>query len=287
MKKTLRLTFPQWQGGMDPDYVFGAELLAAIAPPSMSAENAVIKVNEDFYSQHLKHDEVDCGAMLLEQAKETEKTLAERQPDKVIVFGGDCSVTQIPFDYLKGRYGDEIGLLWLDAHPDCSTTKESAHLHEMVMGNLIGLSPDSELTGVRHPYSKEKVLFAGLIEEELRPMDMACVTNKLRIVTPEVLKESDHEVISWIKETKIRYLAVHWDLDVLSPLDFRSIYPAEPYTDPCNFPAAVGKMKLEEIVRLLGEASKYTEIVGLSITEHLPWDALNLRKALGKISIFE
>lgn len=125
MKKTLRLTFPQWQGGMNPDYVFGSELLAAIAPPSISAENAVIKVNKDFGSQYLKHDGIDCGAVLLEQAKEAEKILEERQPDKVIVFGGDCSVRQVPFDYLKGKYGEEIGLLWLDAHPDCSTTNAS------------------------------------------------------------------------------------------------------------------------------------------------------------------
>lgn len=287
MKKTLRLTFPQWQGGMNPDYVLGSELLAVIAPPSTSAENVVIKVNKDFYSQHLRQDGIDCGTMLLKQAKEAEKVLEERQPDRVIVFGGDCSVTQIPFDYLKGRYGEEIGLLWLDAHPDCSTTKESAHLHEMVMGNLLGLSPDSEITAVRHPYNREKVLFAGLIEEELRPMDMACITNKLPMVAPEALKESSHEVISWIRETKIKYLAVHWDLDVLSPFDFRSIYPAEPYTDPRNFPAAVGRMKLKEIIRLLRDISEHTEIVGLSITEHLPWDALNLRKALGDLSIFE
>lgn len=32
-KKTLRMIFPQWQGGINPNYVFGSELLAYIAAP--------------------------------------------------------------------------------------------------------------------------------------------------------------------------------------------------------------------------------------------------------------
>ena len=30
--KTLRLIFPQWQGGNNPPYYFGAKLLAWLAP---------------------------------------------------------------------------------------------------------------------------------------------------------------------------------------------------------------------------------------------------------------
>lgn len=287
MKKTLRLTYPQWQGGMNPNYVFGAELLERIAPPSVTAEHAAVTVSRKLGLRSCQLDGIDYGASLLEQAKQAEQILQEKQPDKVIVFGGDCAVTQVPFDYLSGKYGSKIGLLWLDAHPDCSTVKESSHLHEMVMGNLIGLSPFSEITAVRHPYEVNRVLLAGVIEEALRPMDMACKEKKIHILSPEILKENSDNILTWILETGIEYVAVHWDLDVLHPSDFRSIYPAEPYTDPQEFPAAVGRMKLSEIVRILNDISKKAEIVGLSITEHLPWDALNLRKSLEMISIFE
>ena len=37
-QKTLRLTYPQWQGGVNPNYVFGADLIAAIAPSSTTDE---------------------------------------------------------------------------------------------------------------------------------------------------------------------------------------------------------------------------------------------------------
>lgn len=39
---------PQWQGGANPDYVFGAEVLAFIAPPSKTDATIKIAVNEDF-----------------------------------------------------------------------------------------------------------------------------------------------------------------------------------------------------------------------------------------------
>ena len=74
---------------------------------------------------------------------------------------------------------------------------------------------------------------------------------------------------------------------MLSPVDFRSIYPAEPYTDPDAFPAAVGRMKLREVGRLLADASSATELVGLSITEYLPWDALRMRETLAGIPLFQ
>lgn len=66
-----------------------------------------------------------------------------------------------------------------------------------------------------------------------------------------------------------------------------SIYPGEPYSDVNAFPAAVGRMTLKEVGRVLGDVGEAAERVGLSITEHLPWDAFNLRKTLDSLSIFK
>lgn len=218
--------------------------------------------------------------------RETRDILQDKAPDKVIVFGGDCSVTQIPFDYLKGKYKEEIGIIWLDAHPDISGPAVSSHLHEMPLANLLGQNRESEITRTENIYKPEKILLAGLIEDRLREMDMMCKKLDIRIASPEALEESSQAVLEWINETGVKYVAVHWDLDVLSPEDFRCIYPAEPYTDANEFPAAVGRMTLKGISRLLKDVSGEAEIVGLSITEHLPWDAINLRAALSSISIF-
>lgn len=287
MSKTIRIKYPQWQGGINPNYVFGAELLSVIAPQNPNDETVEITVDRDLHNIKSNSHGIDCEKSLLKQKKYTENILLEKQPDKVIVFGGDCSVTQVPFDYLKGKYGEEIGILWLDAHPDISTINHTSHLHEMVLGNLIGLSQDIEVANVNNPYKTNKVLLAGLIEEDLRKMDLACKELNICIATPETLRQDKKFLSKWMKENEIKYLAVHWDLDVLSPIDFRSIYPAEPHTNFSEFGAAIGKMTLKEIGTLLNSISNESDIVGLSITEHLPWDAFNLRKALESISIFQ
>lgn len=284
---TLRLMIPEWHGGLNPNYVLGSELLACIAPKNEMDETICIKVNTDFQRIQEQENGIDGGAELLSQMSETERILSEKNPDKVIIFGGDCSVTQVPFDYLNGKYNGELGVIWLDAHPDISGVNDSSHLHEMVLGNLLGMNQTSELTRAKHPLKKSHVIMAGLIEEQLREMDRACRELNLKIVSPDSLKEDSAKVLEWVRENKISHVAVHWDLDVLSPSDFRSIYPAEPYTEVSDFPAAVGSMTLEEVGRLLKDVSNVAEIAGFSLTEHLPWDAIRLRKTLSDVDIFD
>lgn len=286
-KSVLRMIIPQWQGGVNPNYVFGSELLACIAPEAPNGETVRIQVYTDFEKKLDQMDGIDGGDILLKQMRETWDVLKEKSPDKVIVFGGDCSVTQVPFDYLRGKYKEEIGIIWLDAHPDISGPSSSSHLHEMPLANLLGQNSGSEITRTENRYEADKIFLAGLIEEHLRDMDMACKDLNIRIAPPEELEENSSTVLNWIHETGVKYVAVHWDLDVLSPEDFRCIYPAEPYTDVDEFPAAVGRMTLKGISRLLSDVAEHVEIVGLSVTEHLPWDAMNLRAALGSISIFK
>lgn len=286
MHSVLRLVIPEWRGGVNPDYVLGSELLSCIAPPDGESETVRIQVDTDFRKALGQMDGIDGGGFLLRQMQETARVLEEKQPDQVIVFGGDCSVTQAPFAYLRRKYGEELGILWLDAHPDVAGPRDSSHLHEMVLANLLGQNPGSALTRVEPPVAPARAALAGLIEERLRHMDRACKELGLPIFAPEMLRETSRPLLDWLRAAGVKRLAVHWDLDVLSPEDFRSIYPAEPYTDPADFPAAVGRMTLDTVGRVLRDVGGEAEIVGLSITEHLPWDGLRLRRMLAGLPIF-
>lgn len=284
-KTTLRIKYPEWHGGVNPDYVLGSNLLSLIAPPNPNDEEVEIKVETNF-SKTDKFEGIDCGEALLNELNQAYNILKEKSPTHIIVFGGDCSVSQAPFDYLKGKYGENLGIIWFDAHPDVSALNQSSHLHESVLANLMGKNPNSKVTKVNNPINHKNVLMAGLIEEKLRPMDSMCKELNLEIVSPEELSKSSDKILKWIENNNIKYLAVHWDLDVLSPEDFRSIYPGEPHTKISDFPWAIGRMKLCEVSKVLNDVSKKAEIVGLTIAEHMAWDALNLRKTLSNISIF-
>ncbi len=283
-KKTLRLLLPQWQGGNNPNYAFGAELLAYIAPNSNTSETIEMSVDKDFEKKLKVENGVVGEQVLFKQMEETAKILEEQQPDRVIIFGGDCSMDQVPFDYLNGKYSGKLGVLWLDAHPDVSTPNDMPRVHAMVLGNLLGNGAPQFAAKVKNPVSLSHVMYAGLIEKDLRDEDKPVKELNLRLAGPDELKENSQPIIDWIEENQIEYLAVHFDLDVLTPKDFRSILPAEPYLE--DFDAAIGEMTLAQVVRVLKDVSTKAEIVGLGIAEHMPWDAINLRKSLSEISIF-
>lgn len=286
MTKTLRLIFPQWQGGNNPNYVFGSLLLGHIVPPGDKAETIQIMIDEDTSQELSIENGVIGGDGLLKQMSEATKVLVEKAPDKVITLGGDCSISQAPFDYLHGKYPDSLGILWLDAHSDMSTINDSQKGHMHVLGNLLGQGAPQFAEKVCHPFKVEQVMLAGLKYEELRPCDHQVNDLKMNYLTPDKLVDDSRLIIDWITQNQFKHLAIHFDLDVLSPQDYRSINPGKPYLEIEKFPAPVGAMTLEQITRIMKDVSEQTEIVGFSIGENLPWDAINLRKALESVEIF-
>lgn len=285
MTKTIRLLFPQWQGGNNTDYYFGAKLLAHILPDNEAIP--LIEVPVFTQTEELTVENgIEGEGQLLQQFEAAKTLLAETDPDCIITLGGDCSVSQAPFDYLNNRYGGAVGILWLDAHPDVATQAGSSRAHEMVLANLLGVGSGGLADIVTTPFKNQNIFFAGLIPESLRPIDQLVNTLDLDYASPQTLREDPTRIEKWIKENKLKQVVVHFDLDVLSPEDFRSIYPAEPYTQARDFPAAVGELTLKEVAAILTMVSTHSELVGLSITEHLPWDALRLRNALASLPLF-
>lgn len=44
--------------------------------------------------------------------------ITEANPTKILTLSRECSVSVVPFSYLAGKYGEDLALLWLDAHPE-------------------------------------------------------------------------------------------------------------------------------------------------------------------------
>ncbi len=48
---------------------------------------------------------------------------------------------------------------------------------------------------------------------------------------------------------------------------------------------AEGRLSIEDALNLIKTASAETNVVGLGITEHIPWDMINLNHMLNEIPI--
>ncbi|MGG5318175.1 arginase family protein [Enterococcus sp. AZ072] len=282
MSKTIRLKIPQWQGGNNPTYSLGSELLSWLAPKNENQKEITVPIPS--YDKPLEQENGVTGqSIVLENVRSTAEIINQEQPDKIITLGGDCLVSQAPFDYLHGQYGDRLGIIWIDAHPDISTPDVFVNEHAMVLGNLLGQGDPVLAQQVQHPFTAQSVLYVGLQEPTA---DEKILLEELSL---EYKVQTDHrispeEIQEWLKCQQFDKVVVHFDLDVLDPNEFRSLYFSEP--GRASFPSEAGKMTLTEVKDTMAAIAEQSEIVGLTIAELLPWDVQNLQKLFQDFSIF-
>ena len=290
-KTTLRLYYPVWQGGMSPLIFESAPFIKMLLPQGTNCETVEVPISKEISKEPESKNGINEPTILLKQIQAAEAILDIKKPEKIITLGGDCSSSQVPFDYLHGKYGESVGIIWMDAHPDISNPKQLHNEHTMVLGNLLGDGAEEFAKIVKNKFSYNKVMYAGLVYEGAFDYEKEYITkNKIRFAIPEDLKENSNKIISWIKEEGIKYLCIHWDLDVLSPNDFRSIFSAEPIkegekSEYADFGYAIGKMRFTEAVRMICDVSKVAKLVGLTIAEYKPWDIYYIKNELKKIDI--
>ena len=275
-EKTMRLLFPQWQGGNNPPYYLGAQLLAWLAPNSTGDIDVVPAEPPTEANQPQNENGIMARSAILEQSRAARRIIDGRKPDKIVVFGGDCSSDLAPFAYLNERYGGELSVLWLDAHPDVSSPGQQRNANTMVLGNLLGYGDAEFVKEVKAPLRPEKVMFAGL--QKTSPVDTDFIESMgIRRAAPEELAENSALITQWLVDTNAKYLAIHVDLDVLDPKLIRSV--VFPKMMP---PDGIFKkgMTIQQLQRLIADVSILSDVVGMGIVEFIPWEAMAIQSLL-------
>lgn len=282
--KTLRLLFPQWQGGNNPPYHFGAQLLAWLAPQADGPVEEVPVTCPDSTELALENG-IRGRTVLLEQLRAARSIIDRHQPDRLVVLGGDCLVDLAPFAYLNERYHGDLAVLWVDAHPDIMTPADFEHAHAMVLGNLLGEGDPEFVEAVSRPLRPSHVMYAGV--HGTSPVETAMIERLgLRVVGPAQLATDSTPVLEWFRSTGARHLAIHLDLDVLDPQLMRSVLFAKPDVPAGTFEGvAQGQMQIAQVLRLFTDVAAVADVVGIGIAEHLPWDALALRDLLSQLPL--
>lgn len=284
--KTLRLVFPQWQGGNNPPYHLGSLLLSFLSPESTGPVETV-QVDEPTMEPQPKVDGIAAKPQIVRQLNEAAIIIKKHDPDSIVVFGGDCLVSLAPFSHLLHKYGDKLGVLWIDSHPDVQTAQQYQNAHAHVLGALIGTGDRDLVAHVTTRLNPSKIMIAG-IHDPLAYEAEYLARHNIATLCPEQVKNDRKEVMAWIARENIEYLAIHIDLDVLDPTLFRSVLFAQPGRGEHDFgDVAEGKLTIENVLNLIALATSKTEPVGLTIAEHLPWDMLNLKNMLSALPLIK
>lgn len=289
MSKTIRLIYPQWQGGIishwipelskedsSRGYYLGAQLLNILAPKNDSHETFEVPISTDISERKIKNGIMDYD-FIINQNKAALDILEKNNPDKIIVFGGECSVSVIPFTYLAKKYNNDTALIWIDAHPDITLPNEAyAGYHAMAVAACMGKIDEKIISNLPAKIDASKILMVGMRDWEREEIKLRQKEYGIKYLKPEETAKNSDLIIKWLKECKASKVSIHLDLDVL---------------DPKEIIAAVGVvengMKINEVIRVINDIAKEKEIVGLTIAEHMPRVEIMMKNILNSLPLLK
>lgn len=240
---TTVLCVPQWQGSSSaraPRLVEGARRSAELC-----AADAVVTVPV-LDSAGEKRAGVKALDVLVANLRLTRAALAGID-DLVLTVGGDCGVDLAPIAAARAEYGEELTVLWIDAHPDLYTpaTLPSGSFHGMVVSTLLGEGPADLVPAA--PLTPDQVILVGVRTGD--PAEFAYIERA-------GIRHHGVADLDRVLDGLTGPVYVHVDLDVLEPTEFGSTcYPV-----PDGIPAR----------RLVDLVSNVDNVVGAAITEHAP-----------------
>ncbi|MBD8347260.1 arginase family protein [Dysgonomonas sp. HGC4] len=282
---TLRLIYPQWQGGivahwmpdLAPDdssrgYYLGAQLLNFLAPVSDQPTEEV-PVSLDINDREIENG-ISSYRVILKQTQAALKIVEKNNPDRIVTLGGDCAVSVVPFSYLAAKYADDIAIIWIDAHPDVTLPYDDYKgYHAMALTACLGMGDENILNALPGKVDASKALIVGL-----RSWDegMQERQNKLGIkgLSPSDVAENSTLIMDWLKDRNVSKVVIHFDMDVL---------------DPAEIIAAVGPdpngMRIDEVVRVINDIASEYDVVGLTIAEPMPRVAIKIKNMLNRLPL--
>lgn len=285
--KTIRLVYPQWQGAniakwipeipaedVSRGYFLGSMLLNYLAPKS-DCETFTVPVSTDI-SERIEADGVLDRDILALQTKAALDTLRIADPDKVVTLGGECSVSVPVFSYLASKYGDDVAIVWIDAHPDITLPGDDYNgYHAMALSAIMGHGDRHIISQLPESVSSDRICLAGLRDCEYPYIEKRIEEFGLTHFAPDELSHSSRPVTEWLRGLSVSKVMVHFDMDVLNPADMLAAVADGPE----------GGLSLHDAVRLINDISKEKELVALTVAEPMPRIAIRLKRMLSELPL--
>ena len=287
---TLRLEWPQWQGGepqgvehytsgLDRDesrmaYGIGGQLTAFLAPPH-AGPTARVQV-PDYTVDLPREDGIVGKTEVLRQHDEALDLIRRADADRVVTIGGTCAVSLTPFSYLASRYPDDLAVIWLDSHADSNLPGgPNCGFNTMVVTHLSGHGDADVLDHLPATVAPERILLAGVHGWD----DQDSHTHEswgLSLVPPATADIFHRDVRKWLRDSGARHVAIHFDLDVINSDEHAFGMAWE--RDGISKATALG---------LIAMVAEEFDLVGLTVAEFVPREAVALRSMLQNLPLLK
>ncbi|WP_323099412.1 arginase family protein [Intrasporangium sp. YIM S08009] len=287
----LRLLWPQWQGaGSDsvrrlaPEFPFdvarrgyavGTAVLQAVLPAHVGPTVEVPVHPGDTGLEEV--DGIEAKAVLLEQLRAALALLREHDPARVTTLGGECSVSLAPFSHLLGRYGQDLAILWVDSHPDMGTGRTAySGFHAMVISELTGHGDAEVQSLLPATTDASRVALVGMHDWTDATLPPVAAEWGLSVFAPDALRTSSEGLLRWLAGTGATKVAIHFDVDTIDADEVQ-----------LGLGADRGGLTLAQARRVVADVSTAYEVVGLTIAEFVPRQAMHLQHLLAGFPLLD
>ena len=284
---TLRLIYPQWQGGIVdrwmPDipaedasrgYYLGARLLNLLAPES-SQKTVEVPISQDINDREVEKG-ISARQIILKQTKAALEKVRENNPDRIVTLGGECSVSVVPFTYLAGKYSDDVAVVWIDAHPDVNLPyDEYKGYHAMALTACLGMGDEEIIGTLPGKFDTSKALIVGVRSWD-KGMQERQKELGIKGLSPGEVADNSLAIMEWLKASGVSKVAVHFDLDVLDPAEIIAGVGVEP-----------NGMKIKEVVRVINDIAAEYDLVGLTVAEPMPRIAIKIKNMMNQLPLLK
>jgi arginase len=286
--KSLRVVFPQWQAcGVDyaaeftgdlqresvrHGYEVGPTILNAIFPGEADETVVVPVVGYDTGVDR----GIESRSAVLENLRAATARIAEQDPDRITTFGGDCSVAVPSVAHLAAKYDDDLAIIWLDSHPDCSTPGGNYQgYHDMALAHLTGHGDEEFLKELPQTISPERVLLAGTHswnDDEYENVQEWGI----KLLSPDELRSSLEAVVEWLKATGCSKFVLHVDFDSIDSAEYHLGMGAES--------GGLTKNQVQAIISAVS-TQQDIELVGFNLAEFIPRQVLAIQEVIKDVPL--
>jgi arginase len=279
----LRLLWPQWQGAgtssvaaLAPEfplyvarrgYTVGTAVLEAVLPPHDGPTvSAPVAMSDEGLEER---DGVEAKAVILEQLARALELIRRHHPARILTLGGECSVSVAPFSELARRYGDDLAIVWIDAHPDVGTPhSEYPGYHAMAVATLTGHGDPDVQELLPATFSPERVALVGL--HSWAEDDFPNIAEwGIQSFGPDELRESAQPLLEWIALTGCSRVVIHFDVDAVDSNEIVLGLGMEP-----------NGLTSTEVRRIVADVDGAVDVVGFTLAEFIPRQVMHLRQIL-------
>ena len=174
-----------------------------------------------------------------------------------------------PFSELARRYGDDLTIVWIDAHPDVGAPEsEYPGYHAMAVATLTGHGdPDAQglLPAIVSP---SRVALVGL--HSWTDDDFPNIIEwGIQSYRPDELRESTQPLLDWIAATGCSRAAIHFYVDAVDDNEIVLGLGMEP-----------GGLTIADVRRIVADVDGAVDVVGFTIAEFIPRQVMHLRQIL-------